>query len=71
MKKEIEKIDGNEIFFRGIPDENGVVIEFEVLARGNKHSVPAVLKQMRKGEVIIHNHPSGFLYPSEDRKSVV
>lgn len=65
IKKEIEIAQGNEVFFRGIPDENGVVTEVQVLARGNSYSVPAIIKAMRKGEVIIHNHPSGFLYPSD------
>ncbi|MEG3012942.1 MAG: hypothetical protein RR795_00620 [Cetobacterium sp.] len=62
---EIKKAKGNEVFFRGIPDEDGVVTEVEVLARGNKYSVPAILRAMKKGEVIIHNHPSGHLYPSD------
>ncbi len=65
MIQEISEAQGNEVFFRGIPDENGIVTEVEVLARGNRHSTPAVLKGMRKGEVIIHNHPSGYLYPSD------
>lgn len=65
IKDEIEKAGGNEVFFRGIPDENGVITEVKVLARGNKYSVPAILNAMKKGEVIIHNHPSGFLYPSD------
>lgn len=65
MKIEIEEAGGNEVFFRGIPDENGIVTEVEVLARGNKYSVPAIIKAMKKGEVLIHNHPSGFLYPSD------
>ena len=65
MREEISKADGNEVFFRGIPDDNGIVTKVQVLARGNKHSVPAILRVMRKGEVIIHNHPSGYLYPSD------
>ena len=65
IKNEIEHAGGNEVFFRGIPDETGIVKEVVVLARGNKTSVPAILKAMKKGEVIIHNHPSGFLYPSD------
>ncbi|WP_297595851.1 helicase C-terminal domain-containing protein [uncultured Cetobacterium sp.] len=65
IQLEIEEADGNEVFFRGIPDENGVVTEIEVLARGNRYSVPAILRAMKKGEVIIHNHPSGHLYPSD------
>lgn len=65
IELEIKKVDGNEVFFRGIPNEDGVVEEVEVLARGNRYSVPAILNQMKKGEVIIHNHPSGYLYPSD------
>ena len=65
MQEEISNADGNEVFFRGIPDDNGIVTKVQVLARGNKHSVPAILRVMRKGEVIIHNHPSGYLYPSD------
>lgn len=65
MKEEIEAAGGNEVFFRGMPDDKGIVTEVEVLARGNQYSVPAILKAMRKGEVIIHNHPSGFLFPSD------
>lgn len=65
IKNEIEKAGGNEVFFRGIPNDEGVITEVNVLARGNKTSVPAILNAMKKGEVIIHNHPSGFLYPSD------
>lgn len=66
MRGEIEFASGNEVFFRGIPDSNLIVVEVEVLARGNESSVPAILRQMKKGEVIIHNHPSGYLYPSDN-----
>lgn len=65
MRLEIEKVGGNEVFFRGIPSEDGIVTEVEVIARGNRHSVPAILRVMKKEEIIIHNHPSGFLYPSD------
>lgn len=65
IKNEIEKAGGNEVFFRCIPNDEGVITEVSVLARGNKTSVPAILNAMKKGEVIIHNHPSGFLYPSD------
>jgi len=65
MKEEIENAHGNEVFFRGILNNEGLVDEIEVIARGNKGSVPALLKRMKKREVIIHNHPSGYLYPSD------
>ncbi len=62
---EISESGGNEVFFRGILDENKIVNEVEVIAKGNKYSVPAILKRMKKNEIIIHNHPSGYLYPSD------
>lgn len=65
MREKIEEVDGNEVFFRGIPNEDGIVETVTVLARGNKGSVPAILKGMKKGEIIIHNHPSGYLFPSD------
>ncbi len=66
MRGEIEFAGGNEVFFRGLVNENLKVVEVEVLARGNETSVPAILRHMKKGEVIIHNHPSGYLYPSDN-----
>lgn len=66
MRAAIEAADGNEVFFRGIPDEEGVVADVEVLARGNINSVPAIVSRMKLREVIIHNHPSGYLYPSDN-----
>ena len=66
MRLEISKSGGNEVFFRGIPDGEGIVSEVEVIARGNSSSVAALLNMMRKNEVIIHNHPSGDSRPSDD-----
>ena len=65
MVFEIAETGGNEVFFRGILDENKIVCDVEVLAKGNRYSVPAILKRMKKNEIIIHNHPSGYLYPSD------
>ena len=65
IKKEIKNSNGNEVFFRGIPDKNQIVVDVEVLARGNTNSVAALINRMRKNEVIIHNHPSGMLLPSD------
>jgi len=70
MRDEIENAHGNEVFFRGIPNSDGVVDEIEVIARGNKGAVPALLKRMKKREVIIYNHPSGYLYPSDADVSI-
>lgn len=63
--EEIKNSGGNEVFFRGILNDEKIVDEIEVIAKGNRYSVPAILKRMKKQEIIIHNHPSGYLYPSD------
>ena len=70
MRLEISQSGGNEVFFRGIPDGEGLVSAVEVIARGNSSSVAALLNMMRKNEVIIHNHPSGVLIPSDEDVSI-
>ena len=70
MREEIKKCGGNEVFFRGILNENKKVCKAEVIARGNINSVPAIVSRMGSGEVIIHNHPSGYLYPSDNDVSI-
>jgi len=70
MRLEISESGGNEVFFRGIPDGEGIVSEVEVIARGNSSSVAALLNMMGKNEVIIHNHPSGVLIPSDEDVSI-
>ena len=55
---------GNEVFLLGtlVDDRVGDV---RVLARGNRHSAPAILQVPCPGEVVIHNHPGGRLVPSD------
>ncbi|HON55584.1 MAG TPA: helicase C-terminal domain-containing protein [bacterium] len=55
----------NEVFFRGLTDDNKLVIDVEIIARGNSFSVPAILRNLSVGDVVIHNHPSGSLTPSD------
>jgi len=56
---------GNEVFLLGTLNEQDRICGVRVLARGNPHAVPALLQVPRPGEVVIHNHPSGVLTPSE------
>lgn len=56
---------GNEVYCLGTLDGEGRVDSVRVLARGNREAVPAILHIPRPGEVVIHNHPSGQLRPSE------
>lgn len=66
ISREIETAGGNEVFFIGSLDGEGVVTQVRAWARGNDMAVPAVGRQVRAGDVLIHNHPSGILVPSGD-----
>lgn len=61
----IAAADGNEVFFVGRRGAAGKVTEVEVFCRGHRGAVPALRHVGRPGEVIIHNHPSGTLTPSD------
>jgi ATP-dependent DNA helicase DinG len=61
----IAEADGNEVFFVGRPASVGRIDEVEVFCRGHKTAVPALRQVGRPGEVVIHNHPSGHLTPSD------
>ena len=64
MRLAIQDARGNEVFALGTLTE-GSVSEVRILARGHRSAVPALLRIPRPGEVVIHNHPSGTLQPSE------
>ena len=64
MRRQIKDADGNEVFFVGKINEDGVVVVVAAYARGNVNSVPVNFSGARQGSVLIHNHPSGNLYPS-------
>jgi len=63
--KAIEEAEGNEVLCLGKTDNEGTVAEIRVAARGNKGAVPAVMGKAVGGDIIIHNHPSGDLTPSD------
>ena len=65
FKSEIQKAKGNEIFCCGEADDERNVFEIKVLARGSDVAAPAILQNLKSGNVVIHNHPSGDLSPSE------
>ncbi|MEM7008997.1 MAG: helicase C-terminal domain-containing protein [Thermodesulfobacteriota bacterium] len=64
IQKAIKDASGNEVFFVGSFSDDKVIEEVAVVARGNDYSVPAVIESASPGEVVIHNHPSGNLTPS-------
>ncbi len=64
MRRDIREADGNEVFWAGRIDENGIVTEVKVGARGDTDSVIVNRSASREGHVLIHNHPSGNIHPS-------
>lgn len=61
----IDEAGGAEVLFAASVIEPGFWGSIRVLARGNAEAAPAVLKSLRSGDVLLHNHPSGVLLPSE------
>ena len=76
LRSEIKDAGGNEIYALGYLDENKLVHKIKVAARGNKGSVLALQNinesdhEKESPDVLIHNHPSGFLTPSDNDLSI-
>lgn len=65
IRREIADVVGAEVYFIGHLDADRRVESVEAYAFGNHSAVPALMQYARPGEVIIHNHPSGNLEPSQ------
>lgn len=61
----IEKAGGNEVFLVGRLNNDHLISDVDVYAMGNRRAVPAIVKEAKYGDVIIHNHPNGILEPSD------
>jgi ATP-dependent DNA helicase DinG len=56
---------GREVCFVGTVDDEGIVQSARVVARGDPGRVLALPGFAARGEMLIHNHPSGLLEPSD------
>ena len=65
LREEIADNGGGEVFAACRIGEDGRVAEVLVVARGTKSEVPALAAFLERGDIIVHNHPSGTLRPSE------
>ena len=65
IKTAIKEAGGNEVFFTGQITPNGLVETVKIGSRGNSHTVPVNFSDKRNCSVLIHNHPSGQLLPSD------
>ncbi|HYW33091.1 MAG TPA: helicase C-terminal domain-containing protein, partial [Gemmatimonas sp.] len=65
MRTAIKLAGGNEVCFVATVDEEGLVLTARVVSRGDIGSVLALPGVAQAGEMLLHNHPSGNLEPSE------
>ncbi|HEX5962492.1 MAG TPA: helicase C-terminal domain-containing protein [Gemmatimonadales bacterium] len=61
---EISRAGGREVSFVAQMDRDGVVTGARAVARGTPDMVLALAGGAARGEVLLHNHPSGVLEPS-------
>jgi len=65
IRAEIARAGGREVCFLAKLDENRVVHEPRAVARGNFDAVLVAARDTPEGGVMLHNHPTGVLEPSE------
>ncbi|MEI8092874.1 MAG: helicase C-terminal domain-containing protein [Spirochaetales bacterium] len=53
------------MLFVGLVNSEGFCRQVKAVARGDQNSVPALAPHMEAGDVVLHNHPSGNLQPSQ------
>lgn len=64
LASEISAAGGREVSFFGAVDRDGVITGARVAARGTIEMVLALPGGATRGEMLLHNHPSGALEPS-------
>ncbi len=65
IRREIRRARGNEVCFLAALDAERQLVEPRVVARGHAAAVLAAIPDRPPGAVVLHNHPSGNLDPSE------
>lgn len=64
LKDAIRENDGNEVSAYGMVNPEGIVVSAVIGSRGNAVAAPLTMHRT-EAHVLIHNHPSGILEPSE------
>ena len=65
MKTKIREHGGREVNFCGYLNEEGLVAEVKAVASGTDAMTAAPMLHLRDADVAIHNHPGGYLVPSQ------
>ncbi|MGH7525499.1 MAG: JAB domain-containing protein, partial [Gemmatimonadales bacterium] len=64
LAAEISAADDREVSFVATIDRDGVITAARVVSRGTVEMVLALPGAAQQGEMLLHNHPSGWLDPS-------
>jgi ATP-dependent DNA helicase DinG len=64
LQAEIAAAHGREVSFVVRADPNGMIVQARVVARGTVDAVLALPGVAERGDMLLHNHPSGVLDPS-------
>jgi ATP-dependent DNA helicase DinG len=64
LASEIEDAGGREVCFVGTVDSDGIVTDVRPVARGTASAVLALPGVAERGDMVLHNHPTGHLEPS-------
>ena len=70
VRAEIHKAGGREVCFLVQVSEARELIEPRAVSRGNRAAVLVAARDAEEGGVVLHNHPSGVLEPSDADLSV-
>ncbi len=65
MRTAITLAGGNEVCFVATLDVEGIITAARAVARGDVRSVLAMPGVAERGQMLLHNHPSGQLTPSD------
>ncbi len=65
LAAEIEAAGGAEVLSAATVQEGGRWGDLRILARGAADRAPAILRGLRPGDILLHNHPTGLLSPSD------
>jgi ATP-dependent DNA helicase DinG len=70
LASEIAAAGGREVSFVAVVDPDGTIAAARPVARGTVEAVLALPGAAERGEMVLHNHPSGVLAPSTADLSV-
>lgn len=70
LRKVIADSGGNEVFFVGKIRADGRVGSMRPVCRGGPRAVLVLFSVPQYGDVVIHNHPSGQLLPSDSDEEI-